>query len=56
MKTVEFQVIKNGEKFSSTSGEFVKINDNCAKRTEAHWYNSNKVWHFSPISKVWYNQ
>jgi len=53
MSQVEFQTIKNGAAFYSTSGEFVKINANCAKRTEAHWADSKKVWRFSPISKVY---
>jgi len=53
MSQVEFQTIKNGAPFGSMSGEFVKINDNCAKRTEEHWADSKKVWRFSPISKVY---
>jgi len=36
MTKVEFQTIKTGEAFTSTSGDFVKINDCVAKRTEEH--------------------
>ena len=53
MKTVEFQTIEAGETFLSVSGEFVKVNENGAKRTEAQWADSEKFWRFSPISKIW---
>ena len=49
----KFGDLNPGEIFLSTSGEFVKINDGCAKRTEAHWADSDKVWRFSSISTVY---
>ena len=52
MKEVQFQRVKDGDAFESLSGSFVKINENCAKRTEDHWKSSKKVWRFSPISRV----
>lgn len=53
MKEVNFGAIKAGDEFESSAGSFVKINDDCAKRTEDHWKTSAKVWRFSPISKVY---
>jgi len=53
MTKVEFQAIKTGAAFTSASGDFVKINECVAKRTEAHWTTSEKPWRFSPISKVY---
>ena len=53
MTKVEFQTIKTGAAFTSTSGDFVKINECVAKRTEAHWSTSEKTWPFSPIDTVY---
>lgn len=52
-KTVEFKAIKVGGTFRSTCcNEFVKVSESGAKRTEAHWADSDKFWPFSPINKV----
>jgi hypothetical protein len=56
MNKVEFQTIKTGAAFTSTSGDFVKINECVAKRTEAHWATSEKTWSFSPIDTVYIQQ
>jgi len=53
MTAIEFGKIKEGEKFASSAGEFIKVNNNCAKRTEDHWKNIDKIWRFSPISTVY---
>jgi len=53
MTKVEFQAIKTGAAFTSASGDFVKINECVAKRTEAHWATSEKTWPFSPIDTVY---
>lgn len=52
MNSVEFKEIKDGEEFYTMTGSFVKVNEGCAKRTEYHWKRSEKIWRFSPISKV----
>ena len=53
MTKVEFQAIKTGAAFTSTSGDFVKINECVAKRTVARWATSEKTWPFSPIDTVY---
>ena len=43
MTKVEFQAIKTGAAFTSASGDFVKINECVAKRTEAHRSEERRV-------------
>ena len=53
MVAVKFDDVKDGGFFYSISGDFVKINEFGAKRTEENWKTSKKFWGFSPLSTVY---
>jgi len=44
---VKFDDVKIGQEFMSVSGAFIKTGERSAKRTEAHWADSDKVWFFT---------
>lgn len=48
-----FGKLADGAEFYNLSGEFVKINDFYAKRTETHWATSDKTWSVSPDTVVY---
>lgn len=52
-KKILFTELEIGQEFMSVSGAFIKTGEHSAKRTEAHWADSDMSWFFTYADYVY---